>query len=144
MSENTPKKPHISASAIETYTTCGEVYRRRYIEKDVIPPGVALIRGSSFHSGAEFNNAQKVESFKDLPEDMVVERSVEEFDARIRADGVLMTDEEESQGKQKVLGRAKDEVVGLASLFCKEVAPEYQPTAVEEKRRIVLPSSSIM
>ena len=43
------EKPYLSPSQMGMYCRCGEQYRRRYIEKEIIPPGFALIKGGSVH-----------------------------------------------------------------------------------------------
>jgi len=139
--EAAPKKPYVSPSQLNTYTNCGEQYRRRYIEKEIIPPGVAALRGSSVHKGAEANFKQKIESKIDLPKNEIVERAVAEFEGRLKADGVFLDEEEQGRGKAIVLGEEKDTTVRLAGLYADEVAPRYQPTAVEQKIEIELPGS---
>lgn len=134
-------KQHISPSQLGTYENCGEAYKRRYIEKDIIPPGCAAHRGRGIHRGAEMNFSQKIESKVDLKRDDIVDRAVAEFEASIKADGVLLSPDEEARGKGVVVGEEKDTVVSLAGLFSDEVAPVYQPTFVEEKIKIELPNS---
>lgn len=139
--EAAPKKPHVSPSQLSSFENCGEAYRRRYIEKHIIPPGVAALRGGSVHKGAELNFAQKIETKTDLPAKDIVDRAASEFDARIKAEGVFLAPEEEARGKAIVIGEEKDTTVALAGLFAAEVAPVYQPTAVEQSIRIELPNS---
>ncbi len=133
------KKPYISASQLGMYERCGEQYRRRYIEKERIPPGVALLKGTGVHGGARVNFRQKVETHEDLPKKDIVEISVTEFERSYQNQGVLLTAEEESIGLQKVMGETKDSVVTLSGLFADEVAPVYQPAFVEESYRITIP-----
>ncbi|MCX5794923.1 MAG: PD-(D/E)XK nuclease family protein [Elusimicrobia bacterium] len=137
----TVKKPHISATQVDMFTKCGEQYRRRYIEKDVIPPGVALIRGKAIHSGAEYDFRQKMETLKDLPRQEIVDRAAAEFNAQVKADGIYLCEEDAARGKDIILGEGLDEVVRLAGLLADEVLPVYQPIAVEERQLIELPSS---
>lgn len=134
----TEKKPYVSASQLSMYEMCGESYRRRYIDVDIIPPGIALLRGTGVHEGAKINFRQKIDSHEDLKETDIVDASVSAFEERVKSDGVLLTEEEESEGKENVIGKGKDSVVTLARLYTTETAPEYQPVRVEEKQRIVL------
>lgn len=135
------KKPYISPSQLNTFENCGEAYRRRYIEKEIIPPGVAALRGGGVHKGAEMNFEQKIASKVDLPKDQIVERAVAEFEGRMKLEGLFLDPEAEKRGKAIVIGEEKDTTVRLAGLFSDEVAPVYQPTAVEEKVVIELPDS---
>ena len=135
-------KPHISPSRVNTFLKCGEQYRRRYIEGDVIPPGVAMIRGTSVHVAAEKNYIPKIESKVDLPKADIIAIAADTFDKKIKAEGVHLNDDEKSIGKKKVLGEGKDVTVALAGLFADELAPTIQPKLVEHKVRISLPKSS--
>lgn len=138
----TNKKPHLSPSQIDTYCRCPEQWRRRYIEKHIIPPGIALIRGSSFHRGVEYNFKQKIESKVDLPTKEVKEVIANEIDYIVKNQGLLLTKEEESIGKSKVVGQTKDETVKLGDLFCTDSAPKIQPLVVEDTQRIEIPNST--
>jgi hypothetical protein len=124
---------------MDSYTRCGEVYRRRYIEKEIIPPGFSLIKGTCVHTAAEEDFKQKIESKENLPAEQLVELAAASFDGRIKAEGVFLTEEEESIGKSKLMGEAKDSTVRMTREFAKSIAPRYQPVAVEEEFRIVLP-----
>lgn len=135
------KKPYISPSQIGSYTRCGEAYRRRYIKGERIPPGVALIRGSAVHKGAEFNFKQKVESHQDLKVSDVVDYAVANFDDRVRTEGVFVTPGDEKP-EQELIGKAKDETVKLTELLMTDVAPRTQPKAVEERQKIEVPAST--
>lgn len=137
----TPKKPYISPSQLSTFENCGEAYRRRYIEKEIIPPGVAALRGSGVHKGAEMNFSQKITTRVDLPKDQIVDRAVAEFEGRMKVDGLFLDPVAAARGKDIVVGEEKDVTVKLAGLFSDEVAPVYQPTAVEKKITIELPES---
>lgn len=139
MTVSAPAKPHLSPSQIDSYTRCGEAYRRRYIEKEIIPPGFSLIKGGSVHKGAEENFRQKIETKADIAVNDMAEIAAAHFDGTIRLEGVLLSEEEESIGKAKVIGNAKDSAIRMVGTFAASVAPLYQPIAVEEKVRIALP-----
>lgn len=134
-------KPYISASQVTLYGNCGEAYRRRYIEKEIIPPGIVAVRGSAVHKGAEHNFLQKIESKVDLSKSEIVDKAVAEFDSRINGDGVLLSSEEVSEGKDNVIGAQRDATARLTGLYADEVAPVYQPASVEERQRIVMPGT---
>ena len=136
------QKPHVSVTQVEMLGRCGEAYRRRYIEGDIIPPGIAPLIGTGLHVGAETNFRQKVDSHTDLPEDQIVEAAVTGFEARYDGDGCLFTEEEISRGAASVLGEAKDVTAKLAKLHALEQAPDYQPAQVEHATRIILPRAS--
>ena len=135
------KKSYISPSQLNTFENCGEAYRRRYIEKEIIPPGVAALRGGSVHKGAEMNFEQKIESKIDLPKKDIVDRAVAEFEGRMKIEGLFLDPASAARGKDIVVGEEKDTTVRLAGLFSDQVAPVYQPIAVEQKIEIELPNS---
>jgi hypothetical protein len=120
---------------------CGEQYRRRYIEEEVIPPGIALLVGSGFHAGAEVNFRQKIETYEDLPQDDIVEAAVEGFKTRA-AGGYLLSREETRRGGAVVMGEATDLLARLATVHATDQAPDYQPVAIEDRVRLVLPEAS--
>ena len=67
---------------ISTLLSCGEQYRRRYVLKQIRPPGVALHIGSATHKGVEENLKEKARSGKLLPLDSVTDAAVESFKNR--------------------------------------------------------------
>lgn len=136
------QKPYISQSQLTMYERCGEQYRRRYIENERIPPGIAMAKGIGVHNGAKVNFHQKIESHEDLPHDEIIEAAVAEYETVVNK-GILLTPEEETVGVSRVIAQAKDSVVVLSDLFANQVAPEYQPTIVEEEIRIVMPNAPI-
>ena len=137
------KSKVISPTAINMYTRCGEMYRRRYVEKDIIPPGIALAKGSSVHSGAEYNFKQKIETKADLPKSQIIDFSVAALETNIGKNGLLLSEEEEAAGKTKTIGKAKDSVTVLASLYSEKIAPVHQPVEVETKSSIDIAQSGI-
>jgi hypothetical protein len=46
---------HLSASSIGMFRRCPEQFRHRYILGEKERPGEALLIGSAFHTGLEFN-----------------------------------------------------------------------------------------
>lgn len=136
------KKPHLSASQVNMYNRCPEQYRRRYIEKHVIPPGSALIRGTAVHAGAEYNFTQKMETKVDLPASQVVERAVDAVEQKVKHEGLELNENEKAEGKEAVVGRIIDQSRDLSLVMMERVAPGIQPVGVEEKVRIEMPSAS--
>lgn len=135
-------KPFISPSQVSSYTRCGEAYRRRYIEREIIPPGIALIKGTALHKGAEVNFSQKIKSKLDLPTKHVVEAAVDTLKNVVQREGLFMTKDEQLIGKTKIVGQATDRVAATTTLLMTAVAPRTQPTAVENEIKIEIPESS--
>jgi hypothetical protein len=136
------RRPHISPSQIDMYLRCGEQWRRRYLCGEVIPPGIALIKGSAVHKAAEVNFEQKIASRTDLPLTQLCEAAAEHVDATIRKDGLFLTPEEETIGAQKVIGQIKDSAVTMTGAFVRGIAPRIQPAMVEKFITIPIPNCS--
>ncbi len=126
-------KVFIRTSEIDTFGKCGEMYRRRYIDGEIKPPGIAMVKGTAVHKGASTNFKQKIASKKDLSEREICAATSDAFDLTIIKEGVELTKEQKGEGKAKVLGEHKGKALCLASLYTTEIAPCYQPVAVEER-----------
>jgi hypothetical protein len=133
------ERPHVSPSQLDSYTRCGEAYRRRYIEGHIIPPAFALTKGRAVHAGQEATFKAKLEKGDLLPVEQVRDIAVATFEGTVKAEGVLLTKEEESVGMTKVLGQAKDSTARMAWKLAETVAPRHNPVALEKKFRISLP-----
>lgn len=136
------EKPYLSPTQIDSFTRCGEAYRRRYVEKERIPPGIALLKGTSVHKGAEANNLQKLETRQDLKAQDIVDVAAAEFDSRASKEDVTLAEEEQSRGKSIVLGEALDSTVRMAGAYAGLVAPKYQPQLVESRQKIEVPEAA--
>jgi len=132
------KLDHISYSQMNTLHKCGEQYRRRYIEGEKVPPGVAQIRGSSVHKPIELNLINKMQTGEFLPleaiGDLAADTVAAKMDGEIRLDGDYA-----EMGLAAAKGFVQNEVVSLSLLHAKQVAPSMSPKAVEV--RIELPPS---
>lgn len=132
------ERPHLSVSQLEMFAKCPESWRRRYLEKEIIPPRLAMLKGSAVHAGAEFNMKQKIESGVDLPPDEIIDASVNAFEEKIKRDSYTLGDGESKAN----VSDYKELVVTLAEAHAAEQAPNYQPVEVERKFTIELPSIS--
>lgn len=133
----------ISPSRVLTYTRCGEQDRRRNVERDIIPPGVAVLKGTGLHKAAEVNFKQKVETREDLPKRQIIEAAVDTFNERVTVDGLNLSQEELTVGRDKVIDEAQKSVKKMAELFAEDVAPRYQPKEVEQKSVVQVPNTNI-
>ena len=125
---------HLSYSSIDTFRRCGEQYRQRYIEGRIQPPGIAMLKGSGVHKGAEANWVQKIESHQDMKKTDIIAAAASGFEEKVdKAGEIMLNDEERTEGKDKVIGKALDSIVSLAGLYADEMAPTIQPTAAELK-----------
>jgi len=119
------KKPHLSVSQIRTLARCAIQWEYRYVQGLKRPPGVALVQGSAWHEGAEHADRHKMETGELAYADEVADVAAEAFDRRVR--------EEEPDLEGRAPGALKDEVVGWTRLYHSEIAPQTNPTLVEEK-----------
>lgn len=124
-------KPQLHLSALDMLSKCGEQFRRRYIEKEKIPPGVAAIVGTGVDRSVTRNLGSKIETkaLLSLEEVEAIARDsvANEFDAG----GVMLTAEERFAGAAAVKGEAVDKAIRLAGLHAKEMAPALSPTHVQ-------------
>lgn len=134
-------KPTVSISRLETFWRCGEQYKRRYVNNEIVPPGISLLVGTGLHGGSEHNFRQKIDSHVDLPIDDIVDAAVASFEIRLWKEDLMLTREEESIGAKKVIAQATDMVAAMAEIYAIEVAPDYQPIAVEAVTLVELPGS---
>lgn len=137
------KRIRISPSRVLTYTRCGEQDRRRNVERDIVPPGVAQLKGTGLHKASEVNFKQKVETHKDLPKKQIVEAAVDTFNERVVVDGLLLSADEKNIGKDKVIDEAQKSVRTMAELYAEGIAPRYQPKEVEVKQVVSVPNSNV-
>jgi hypothetical protein len=133
MEKEKPKKPHLSASALRMYEDCGEQYRRRYIEHEKIPPGIAMIRGSSVDDSVSFNLQSLIDSGEMVPKELALTTAEEAITNRLNNQEVLYSDEEVAEGIKNVKGRTVDSVIGLSGLHYDKAAPDINPIAVQKK-----------
>ncbi len=131
-------KPHVSPTQLDMHAKCGMQYHFRYVEGIIIPPGTAMMKGTSVHGAAKVNNRQKIESHKDLPIAELKEAAAAAFEGA-QSGGYRLDDEERDRGEKVVMGEAKDRAVAMTEVYGKEIAPAYQPGFVEKRFRILLP-----
>lgn len=121
----------VSHTRMAMLSRCGEQYRRRYVEGEILPPGVALIVGGAVDSSVSENMRHKMEHDSLLALDAVGAIAADECAMRWSAGDVILSDDEVMLGAAKVKGEAVDKSVRLARLHAKEVAPAIEPTHVQ-------------
>ncbi len=121
----------IHQSMLNMALRCGEQFRRRYIEGEIIPPGVAAIRGKAVHKANEVNLAAKIKTGKDEPLETLLDAAEHAFVSEARG-GIYLTRDELPE-KRKILEDSLNQTLSLTRLYRAEVAPEIQPVCVERK-----------
>lgn len=117
---------HVSALEMK----CPEAFRRRYIEREIIPPGVAMVVGTGTHRAIERNLANKVGSGNLLPVDQIKDIARDGVNQAWES-GIRLDDNELQRGIKIVKGEAVDKAVRLSVLHHSELAPVIEPTHVE-------------
>ncbi|HSW40818.1 MAG TPA: PD-(D/E)XK nuclease family protein [Acidobacteriota bacterium] len=125
----TRSKPQLHVSALGM--KCMEAFRRRYIEREVIPPGVALVVGTGTHRGVDVNMHYKIETGDLLPIEAVADAARDGVNHAWEKDGVKLEPDEVARGVKAVRGEAIDKAVRLATLHAKEKAPRIFPIHAE-------------
>lgn len=123
---------HVSPSSLGTHTRCAEQWRRRYINKEVIPPGIAMHRGTGVHKAVELNNRQKVDSWTDLPLDVLEDAARDGVINNVRKQSLLIPPGD-GRSFQAIMGEGVDAAVKLVKVYKECAAPSIQPVLVEEK-----------
>lgn len=117
-------KDHLSVSQINMFKNCPRQYYYAYVLGERRKPNSNLTFGSAFHSTAEVNYKQKVDSHEDLAVKEVQEIWSEEFSKRIPE---TVFEEGEKPGA------IKDEGVAAVEVYMKTFAPRIQPFMVEQE-----------
>lgn len=128
---------HISSSMLGLFCKCQEAFRRRYLERESIPPGIAAVIGTGMHKGAEANHRQKMDSGTDLPLDSIQDAARDGYIQAVK-NGVFIPAGEEA-GAKKELASGVDTVTNLAAAYARQLAPSITPVAVEEKLQAEVP-----
>lgn len=125
-------------SMLDTYSKCGEQYRRRYIEKDIIPPGIALAVGKATDVSVTKDLQHKIDNGRLLKIDVVKQVAFETFQTEYDA-GIRIT-KADLDGKSVLdfKGANADKAVRLSTLHHEVVAPKLKPTHVQREWAIDL------
>jgi len=130
-------RPQLHASALGTI--CMEGFRRRYIEGEKMPPGIAIIVGTGTHRSVEANLTHKIETGELLPVEAVKDEAHDGVVAAFESQEIKLTPEEKSLGIETVRGQAIDKAVRLARLHHITLAPGINPRAIERPWSLEIP-----
>jgi hypothetical protein len=121
----------LSQSAMNMWDRCGEQFRRRYIDDEIVPPGIAARIGTGVHKGAEVNHKAKRTTRTDEPLSVVQDAARDGY-VQACQQGVFFAPDEVA-GAMKTLAAGVDITTNLAKLYHKSLAPKIQPAIVEER-----------
>ncbi len=129
---------HISPSSVDTFFRCGEQWRRRYVEGDKCPPGIAAHIGSGVHGAAEHNHKRKIETREDEPLDVLQDKARDSFLHRFE-EGVHIAPDE-CKGQDQLKSEGIDSAVRLTEVYRAKAAPQIWPVLVEQFVYLDVPS----
>jgi len=109
---------------------CGEQFRRRYIENEKIPPGIAAGRGRGVHRANDENLTQKIVTGIDLPEGDLTDCARDEFVHSF--DEGLFIPKADLPAKASLLNEGLNDTIRITRAYRKAVAPSIQPLSSEE------------
>jgi len=122
------KKPHISVTQVDMLAKCGEQYFRRYVMGEKTPPGIALIAGRGLHGSSERQLKHKVETGGQLPTvEAAQDWAADAFHASLGEQGIVLDEEQEKLGVEKVTGMALDATVTMARGYLEAYTPTLNP-----------------
>jgi hypothetical protein len=122
-------KPQLHVSGLMMLSKCGEQFRRRYIQGDIVPPGVAMVVGTATHASVRGNLSAKIEHGKLLPLEHAKAIARDQLNTEWEK-GVLLDDEQKSS-PHKAKSDAIDKAVRLSGAHAERLAPLLLPTHVE-------------
>lgn len=129
--QGTTARPQLHITGLNMMSFCGEQFRRRYIENEIIPPGVAAVVGKATDRAVTRNLQHKIDTDTLLPIEEVLDCARDEFETTWKHEGVRLSDDEVAEGVEQVKGDAIDKAVRLSALHASAVAPAIRPTHVQ-------------
>jgi PD-(D/E)XK nuclease superfamily len=115
---------------VRSVLTSPEQFRHRYILGEKRRPGQQLVMGGAFHSVAEANFSQKIESHEDLALDTLTQMLTDDLWAK-------QIEEQQEYNGEIEWDDSKDaclrNTVAMVGIYHGQVMPRVQPLAVEEK-----------
>lgn len=128
---------YINCSLVSTGSMCMENLRRRYIENDFVPAGIAAKIGHGLHGGAELNHREKKVTGKDEPLDVIKDAARDSYISSC-GEGVFFPREEAPTARAQ-LSAGLDIAVSLTELYAESLAPKIQPELIEKEVYLAVP-----
>lgn len=121
----------LSVSQIGTFANCPEQWRRRYIEGEKLPPGIAAHVGTGVHKAAEVNWMKKIQTGHDEPLDVIQDAARDGYKKAI-LNGIYVSPENKGTWRKEA-EEGVDRVVKMARVFREDFAPTIIPKYTEKK-----------
>ena len=116
----------MSQSLAAMYLKCGHQLFLRYVEGHKVPPGVALVEGSSHHEWLHADNRGRIQGKDNMSTPDAIDVFEEDLNQRVK-DGISWGEET----KDTVMGRAKSLVPNYLNGFGAKVRPVSAERKVE-------------
>lgn len=123
-----PKHPLITQSFLNLFSACPYAAFRRYVEGDIIPPGVAALQGTATDAAVTFGAETLLKEGRDASLADKKEVAAETFDKK--------KDEHQFFPDDEKPNHLKDETVRLVELHHREIAPTLNPVATQVVLRV--------
>ncbi len=122
----------ITQSMLGMFLRCPHQFERRYLQGEIIPPGIAARRGSATHKAAQLNHEQKLHTQEDLPVGDLQDAARDHYVRLVKDEGVFIPKDQIAE-KESLLAKGLDAAIRLTKLYRESLAPAIQPLLVEEK-----------
>lgn len=122
----------IHQSMVNTWLRCGVQFERRYINGEIIPPGVAARRGSAAHKGAEVSNRSVMESGNIPPLDVLQDATRDEYKRLIKDEGVFIPADQKAE-TNVILNDNLNQAMAAVKKYHEAIAPNVKPIGTEIK-----------
>lgn len=133
------KKPQLHVSALNTLSFCGEQFRRRYVENEKKPPGIALVVGRAVDTAVTADMNEKKRSRQLLPDEAIGDIARDSVVEEIAKDGLRAeSPEEQASTLDKIAGDGIDRSVRMALTHHIHHAPKLNPKHVQRPFVITL------
>jgi len=124
----------IHQSTLNMALRCGEQFRRRYIEGEIIPPSIAAGRGTAVHKANEVNLKHKVVKQEDLPLEDLQDAARDAY-VHTFSNGVYIP-KKDLPAKNRLLNDGLNDAIRCTKVYRREVAPHIKPISIEQPFQI--------
>jgi hypothetical protein len=137
------QKKRLSISQVNTLSTCGEQYRRRYVNKERTPPGLAMLVGGVVDRIVTRNLQAKIESGMLLSLQEIKDLTAQDFQKTLdETEEISFKESEILDGEDESIAEARAKAMRLSILHATEVAPKLNPIYVQRSLAVELPGYS--
>jgi hypothetical protein len=112
----------MSPSQFDTYRKCPRLYEYRYIHKIISPPGVAMIKGTAVHKGAEVTHKNTIATGNLMSLAEATQAVSDSFDQK-------KTDIEDWEDEKP--DKIKDNAISAFRVYYTEAVPHIHPVKAE-------------